>query len=221
MKCWKTYMRLATMLVLAAAALIVPMQIEDAFLRERVATTTDAVDMLAAGVEAFPGRPWYDHELNIRDAVEHLDQLYQVYAAAFKSVGDGGPVQITGRYYETSPFEPYDYSEFAEAASSMERGHIVVNYAPENQGYRDLHLYFRWMPLYSGSGERYLVVTGVSKHSIISRAYVWLTIGLWVVTIAVAIPTVRKIMRSCCTDAADRRNRDGGRSPLSKSKKSG
>ena len=215
--------RYLLILVLAiAAALILPKITQDAFLRERIATTTDAVDMLAAAVEAAPSRPWYDHELNIRDGVEHLDQVEQVYAAAFKVI-DGKKVQFTERFYETSPFEPFDFPIFVGAVDESTSGHVVIKYAPDNQGTRDLHLYFRWMPLYSGAGEQYLVVVGVSKHSIVSNAYKWLSVGLWLLVAAVAVPTVVCVLRvaECGNERDGSNNPDRGRFRFLTSKKYG
>ena len=190
----KRFIPMAPILLLVAAAIAVPQIVEDAFLREKLYTVTDSVNMLAAGIEADPQKGWAEHELNVVDSVEYLDHLYQIYAGAFKVV-DGKPEQITERYYETSPFEPFDYHDFVEAANHCDYGHIVIRYAPDSQGYRDLHVYFRWMPLYSPAGERYLVVAGVSKHSIVEQSYVWLSVGLWILVVAVAIPTLRRILQ--------------------------
>ena len=220
--CVKRNFWLLILALTVAAAFALPRITQAAFLRERVMTTTDAVDMLAAAVEANPDRQWYDHEFNIRDGVEHLDQVEQVYAAAFKVV-DGEYRLFTARYAETSPFEPFDFPAFVEAVKTQYYGHIVINYSPEGQSARDLHVYFRWMPLYSGSGEQYLVVVGVSKYSIVSNAYMWVSIGLWILVIAVAIPTVRCILQvaECGIAPKEKKSRDRGRLRLSALKKSG
>ena len=211
MECIVRNLRLFVIVGLIAAAIILPKELENAFLNERVVTMTDAVDMLAAGVEAEPARPWFDHELNIRDAVEHLDRVEQVYAAAFKVVG-GRPVRFTERHYETSPFEPFSYAELEDAIQCRDYGHVIITYTPEGQQVRDIHVYFRWMPLYSEAGEKYLVVTGVSKYSIVSNAYVLLSVGLWVLTVYTAAVTVRSIMRSAQADGEPegKSGRNGG-----------
>ena len=166
--------------------------------------------MLAAGVEAEPDRPWYDHEYNIRDAVEYLDNLPQIYAAAFKVVCDEH-VLFTERFAESSPFKPFDYPDFEAAITSQVFDHIVINYTPEGQLNRDLHVYFRWMPLYSGSGEQYLVVVGVSKYSIVSNAYIWLSAGMWILVSAVAIPTAKCIFKAAkCEDEQKSKAATGG-----------
>ena len=212
----KSFCLLAVVLCVASA-LTLPKATQAAFLYERVATSSSAMDMLAAGVEAEPGRAWRDHEKNIRDAVEHLDREYQVYAAAFKLI-DGDYEMFTERYVETSPFEPFDFEEFVDAVATADYGKLVIHYKPDRQEARDLHVYFRWIPLYSGRGERYLVVAGVSKHSIISNAHKWLSVGLWILTVAVGVVAVRQIFRHAKSESATREWR---RMLLSRSKKSG
>ena len=220
--CVRRYAILAIFILLIGAVLIVSKVLQDAFLREIVITTTTTVDMLAAAVEAEPGRPWYDHEFNIRDGVEVLDNVPQVYAAAFKVV-DGEHVLFTERFTESSPFEPFDYPEFESLIAEQDYGAVVINYTPEGQSARDLHVYFRWMPLYSRDGEQYLVVAGVSKYSIVSKAYIWISVVLWVVIAAVAVPMVRCIFKNaeCGNVPREKKTRDRGRLRLSALKKSG
>lgn len=140
-------------------------EIEKTLLQGKYEDAMNFVDMLAAAVEATTEREWQDHEKNIRDSVEFVDQLHQVYAGAYKQI-DGRLTLITERYYETSIFEPLDYPEFTDAISAHDHGKLVIGYTPEEQDYRELHLYYRWMPLYSPTGDRYLVAAGVSRLSI-------------------------------------------------------
>lgn len=131
--------------------------IGDTMLQEKYLEVLRATEMLAAAVEAKPERTWYNHEQNIIDSVEYLDKLYQVYGGTYKTV-NGELVLITERFYETSIFEPMGFTEFTEAVFSQESGDLIIGYTPENQTYRELHVYYRWMPLYSPKGERFLVV---------------------------------------------------------------
>ena len=224
MKTIKKYRGLMPIVLCIAAAVALPQLVLGAFVLEKLYTMTDAVNVLAASIDADPQKSWAEHELGIIDSVEYLDRLEQVYACAFKLVS-GKPVQITERFYETSPFEPFDYPAFTEAASELDYGHVRINYAPLGQGARDIHVYFRWMPLYSGAGERYLVIVGVSKHSIVSNAYAWLSIRLWVMVAAAAAPTVRRLFIAAengnATDADGGEYRDGGRSRSSRLKRYG
>ena len=67
------------------------------------------------------------------------------------------------------------------------------------------------------------MVTGVSKHSIMSKAYLWLSVGLWVLVIGVGAQTIKCIFQDaeCGNDPAKKQNRDRGRLPLLRSKKYG
>ncbi|MCL2060875.1 MAG: hypothetical protein FWH01_17760 [Oscillospiraceae bacterium] len=154
--------------------------IKAAQVEEKYIEVVDIVDTIAAAVNADAGRPWLEHERNIADSAEHVDSLHQVYAAAFRGAG---LEPITERHYETSPLEPFEFEEARAAVSSgEERGRFEIGYAPEGQGYRVMHLYYRWMPSYSPPGERYLLVAGVTEHSIRTRIPALYTAGQWAST---------------------------------------
>jgi hypothetical protein len=156
-------------------------EISGAMLREKYLEVVHATDMLAAAVEANPEREWLRHERNIIDSVEYVDRLEQVYAGAYK-LSDGELVLLTERFYETTPIVPTDYQEFLEAIYAYEYGGLVVGFAPEDQPYLEVHLYFRWAPLYSSVGERYLIVTGITEYSIVTKIPLWVSAGQWAST---------------------------------------
>jgi len=156
-------------------------EIKVALLNEKYIEIVNAVNMLEAAIEANPERQWLDHEANLRDSVEFLDKLYQIYAGAYKYVGNQLEL-VTERFYETSPLEPLDYIEFIETVTTHESGSLVIGYAPEQQPYMEFNLYFKWMPLYSPINERFLVVAGVTSYSIVSNISVWVSVGQWVST---------------------------------------
>jgi hypothetical protein len=153
-------------------------EIQNALLGEKYKEAIDIVDILAAAVEANTERQWQDHEQNIVASVEYTDRLYQVYAEAYKPI-DGELVSITERFYETSPFAPFEFAEFIEMAAAKESGSLVIGYTPDDQDYRGLHLYFRWMPLYSPPDERYLVIVGISRYSVVSTVPLWVSAAQW------------------------------------------
>ena len=154
-------------------------EIQGALLLENYNKAVNYVDVLASAVEANKERKWLDHEQNICDAVEFIDQLYQMYGAAYKLV-DGQLLLITERFYETSPFELLDFTEFCDTVFGQESGGLIIGYAPESQAYRALHIYFQWMPLYSPENERYLVVAGASAYSVTSTIPLWVSAWQWV-----------------------------------------
>ena len=167
--------------------------IENAMLQQKYVEITDMVNMLGAAVEASPERDWQEHERNIVDSVEYIDKLYQIYAGIYKPI-DMEMVLITERFCETEPktesFNPFDYPQFQRAILLRDSGKVIVNYASPDQPRYDVHLYFRWMPTSVMHDERYLVVAGVSKHSIITKIPESISIGLWVGTVIIFLLNV-------------------------------
>ena len=130
------------------------------------------VDTVAAAVEASPTRPWNYHITNVHDSITHVDGLPFVYAAGYLETVNG-LIRITERDNATN-FDPFAYPEFIEAIEQhSDFGRIVLGFTPDNGPYRDMRLYFRWMPQYSGEGNRYLVVTAVSEYSITIKVADW------------------------------------------------
>jgi hypothetical protein len=153
-------------------------EIRSALLNEKYLEIVDMTEMLGAALEANENRLWFDHERNVRASVEYIDNIHQIYGSVFRPRGDQ-LIPITRRVYETTEFDPREHQEFIYAVYAQEKGELTLGYAPEDQEYRDIHLYFRWMPLYSPFEDRYLVVTGVSEHSIVTQISVWVSAGQW------------------------------------------
>ena len=149
---------------------------DKAMLDEKYISIFRYIEMLGAGVEANPDRAAADQEKNIKDYIESVDQIYQVFAEGYKYNGEVLE-RFTERFYETSMFEPLDYPEFVEAAMDNECGKIIIGFHPDDQDYRDMHLYYRWMPLYADEHDRYLAVGGVSNFSITAKPSHWVNIA--------------------------------------------
>ena len=160
-------------------------EIDDSHLREKYVEIVNFVDMLTITVNADVARGRSGYGDGIRDATEFIDNLHQVFAAAYRLEPDGNLLLLTSRTYETSIFEPLDYPSFCEKIQTGDSGEITIGYTPENQAYRELHLYFRWMPTVINAAEKYLVVAGISEHSVTSHMALWVSIGQWVSTIIV------------------------------------
>ena len=148
--------------------------------------------MMAAAVEVNHERISLEHEKNLIASTEYLDKLYRVYAAVYKHY-DGQLIKITRRFQDEMEgpddmyFDPFDYPEFVRDIASNDYGGIVVDYRANNNVMHNLHIYYRWMPLYSPPDERYLVVAGVSKYSITSKIAHWETGGHWISIVITAI----------------------------------
>ena len=157
-------------------------EISDTMLNEKFIEAVHAVEMLAAAVEANPYLDWQYHERIILDSTEYLDNISQVYAGVYRCM-DGELVLLTSRFSDNGVPDLLNSLVFLETTANQDSGKIIVEYTHDNQSQRKLHFYFRWMPLYSPSGERYLVVAGVSEYSIVSQIPVWVSAGQWFSTI--------------------------------------
>lgn len=178
---WHRYLFLLPALILIINALFFKFATEEingTLLREKYVEIVNAVDMLGAAVEADPDRSWIDHVDSIRCSVEFLDSLHQVYAALYMRADDRIAL-LSAREYETSPLDPMEYVSFREAVLSCDSGSVVIGYAPESQTYRNMHIYFKWMPSYSSGDERFLVVAGVSSYSVSTSIALWVSAGQW------------------------------------------
>jgi len=155
-------------------------EIQRVLLDERFVELVSVVDMISAIAETDIEykQSTYEETVYIA-AVEFIDKLNQVYAGLYKMV-DNEPTLISKRYYETSTFEPFDFPDFTTIAFSSENGYAVIGYTPEMQTYRELHLYYRWMPEMPDSLEHYLIVAGVSQHSVATTISLWVSIGQWI-----------------------------------------
>jgi hypothetical protein len=96
----------------------------------------------------------------------------------FKLV-DGELARLTQRDF-AADFDPLAYDEFRTAVGSGESGSVDIGFTRENGAYRVMRLYFRYMPLYSVPEKRYLVVTGVSTHNIVTPIPVLVSAGQWI-----------------------------------------
>jgi len=159
--------------------------IDEALLEEKLIETINCVDMLCAAIDANPELDWWYHEENIKVAMTFADSMPMTFAAAYKPV-DSELVLITERDYATN-FEPFLFEEFLTAIDSKESGELILGFTPENGKYRDVRIYYRWLPAYSPDGEQYLVVAGVSKYSVTVSISAIFTIGQWISTIILTI----------------------------------
>ena len=187
----KQFIKTGAMPLLILAVLInsffFPYRVQNAMLQEKLVEKTEAINGLAVAIEANPN----SNGESIIQFVEYYDRLFQVFGAAYKANGDDLPTLITSREFETSIFEPLDYSIFKDAIYSNDDGTVIIRYKPENQSSRDLHLYFRWIPLNAPHEERYLIVLGVSKHSIVTDITTRAVLEMLTLTVLLAYTTAR------------------------------
>jgi hypothetical protein len=148
-------------------------EIENNILREKSLDIFHATEMLAIAAETS-----IEYERTIINSVEFLDNLHQVFAAVYK-LNNGELILLNDRHFESSIFEPMDYLEFVDTIFKHDYGESIIGYTPDSQVYREMLLFFRWMPLSPSEGTKYLVVTGVSKWSISHNIPVWISAVQW------------------------------------------
>ena len=138
-------------------------EIKDALLQEKYTEIVNIVNMLAVVTNGD------DEEILIK-AAEFIDEINQIYGAVYK-VTNGELMILTARNFETSIFDPLDYADFIDAISGQDKGGAVIGYTPENQSFREMHIYFRWM------AGKYLIVAGASEHSVTTKVNGWTFAG--------------------------------------------
>ena len=160
--------------------------INDTLLEEKYIETKNCIDMLCEAVDANTNRVAADHEDNITASIAFMDNLPLTFAAGYRLTDEGVISLITERDYATN-FDPLIYVEFIEAVSSNMSGDIILGFTPDGGEYRDMRIYYRWLPSYAAENERYLAVMGVSKYSVIVTIPALFTIGQWISTVILTI----------------------------------
>ena len=167
-------------------------------LDNKIEEVKNELGMIAAATNANPADPWHSHEDNILQFMKFLDAKPLTFAAAYfpegeklrdesrdgsgdgsgSSSGDTSKVSglklLTERDNATN-FDPREYVAFIEAVGAHDEGSLILGFTPTGGEYRDMHLYFLWVPDYSGPQERYLLVAAVSKFSITIKLARWIT----------------------------------------------
>ena len=113
-----------------------------------------------------------DHiESALTDYISIMDDIPFIYAALVKYDANGIPHILNQRNIEReayyAPFNALDYVEFNELINQgTSRGNIILEVKTSNIGPHDMHVYFIWASI-SNSDARYLLISGVSEHSIV------------------------------------------------------
>ena len=184
--------------LLSYVSLMGAKQIQAALLLDKYSEITNSVNILASVAETNSKRLLFDREASIQDSMELLETVHQIQCYAYK-VADGEFAMIQGQWQEkyqeqekgqgqgqshgqgdtSPPFDPLGFQELREAADSQDSGSLVVPAHPGARG-KEMHLYFRWMPLNMPAGERSLLVACVSQESLTSAVPFWASVGPWI-----------------------------------------
>gem|GEM_PF-2897249 len=171
-------------------------KIGEVMLREKQVEIEDMVNMLADAIEVNAATGGRRNEHFIVSSMESIDRIYRVYGEAYRLEPDGSLTLITERFQEPingreqAFFSPLDHAGFAQAVFAQDSGNMVLLFSPEPDIKHEIHIYFRWMPLLTGAEERYLVVSGVSRYSIVTQIPFWVSAGQWANTAVLFALTV-------------------------------
>ena len=146
---------------------------EALLLREKFVAVHNMVDAIEASVNVESDVPVEDLLAHSLASVGFIDELEFVYAAAFTEQ-DGELVLLSARDNATD-FNPLDYEAFLEATGNNRVGELTIGFTPEGMEYRELLMYYKWMP----TELPYLIVIGVSKYSVTTKVPVVMNMSLW------------------------------------------
>ena len=178
--------------MLVVICFVAPNIITTLLLREGYQNKMQMVDMMAAGIDTDINNTPESHERALQESIKYLDSIPLTFAAAYKPSQSVFEL-LTDRDMATN-FDPFTYEAVYKAVLEADSGELVVGFTPSTGStagkYRDMHLYFRWMPEYAEKEQRYLVIVAVSKYSIQSSSMTFVSFVLWGVIAVIAAPAV-------------------------------
>ena len=166
---------LVFLIVLIALNVLVTSATQENLLDNKFEEVKNELGMIAAAVNADPADPWHSHEDNILHFMAFLDAKPLTFAAAY--MPEGTDLKLLTERDNATNFDPREFDVFTDAVRENDMGSLVIGFTPTNGGYRDMHLYYMWVPDYSAPHERYLLVAAVSRFSITIKLGRWITIA--------------------------------------------
>ena len=170
---------------------------QDLLLREKFVAIHNMVDAIEASVNVESSADVETLLVHSLSSVAYIDAQPYVYAAAFTLL-DGELVLLSERDNATD-FNPLDYDAFIQATQDNAVGELTIGFTPSGMEYRDLLMYYKWMP----TELPYLIVIGVSRYSVTTQIPAVLSMNLWImlfVTLAAMLWSfyigIRQIMRT-------------------------
>jgi len=147
---------------------------QNLLLREKFVAIHNMVDAIEASVNVESEADVETLLVHSLSSVAYIDGLPYVYAAAF-TVQDDNLLLLSERDNATD-FNPLEYADFINATSNNHVGELVIGFTPEGLPYRDLLMYYKWMP----TELPYLIVIGVSKYSVTTQIPAVMNMNLWI-----------------------------------------
>ena len=139
-------------------------------LEEKNHEITHGINMIDATVKTNKDLDHQTLENLIISNIEFIDNIPEVYGAAYRF--DTERTLITNRHFEFSDINPFEFEVFEKVIESGGSGRIPIEYTPEGQRSRVLHIYFRWTTI---GDVNYLLLGGLSQYSIQNELDFWTT----------------------------------------------
>jgi len=166
--------------------------IEQLMFQEKCVEAQDMINTFCAMAEKttdqMPESFWSD---TLRIGIERFDELPFVYGALFTIQGDGLKLlsyrTIESEGYVT-PFDASAFPSFLELVATQKSGHIILPVDHTQLGLHEMYVYFKHVPAPSKNNEQdYVLVSGVSKYSVITEIPKILVISEWAMLIVLML----------------------------------
>ena len=182
-KKWLLLLPFLFMIVLYVSIQIGENTMENLLLREKYVAIHNMVDAISASVDVESDVPVEGLLAHSLASVACIDELPYVYAAAFTEF-NGDLVLLSERDNATN-FDPLDYDAFMDATSNNPAGELTIGFTPDGLPYRELLMYYKWMP----TELPYLIVIGVSTYSVTTKVPVVMNMSLWLMLFITFVTT--------------------------------
>ena len=180
-KAWLLLIPVLVMAVIYGSIRIGENVVEGLLLREKFVSIHTMVDAIEWSVNVESPVAVEDLLGHSLASIARIDIEPFVYAAAF-TVTDEGLLLLSERD-DMTDFDPRHYTAFTDAIRDNTSGELTIGFTPEGMPYRDLLMYYKWMP----TDLPYLIVIGVSKYSITTQVPVVMNMSLWLMVIVTFI----------------------------------
>jgi len=153
--------------------------IDDSLMHEKFEEKKLAVATMANHTDSFIrlDHDWENsHEYYKQSLIfdmEILDTAVMTYAAVF----DEDLNQLSKQSNYTGGFNPLIYPSVRQAIRDHESGDMRIIFSPEVGGKQNIFMHYRWIPTGRNHDNRFLVIVGISKETIVTQTAEWYLIG--------------------------------------------
>ena len=176
-------------------------EIEQNLLNEKFEEKKLEVSMMANNADEFIGKnkdweirhDYYQQSLIFN--MEELDRSYMTFAVVY----DKDLKRLSKQVNYNGGFDPMEYTDFVTAVyNNQTLGDMVIKFKPADEAEREVYVHYRWIPTGSSFNDRFLVVIGISKLTIVTQTDGWFRVGsiaLILITTVLNIAMVAVICR--------------------------